>query len=215
MLEAIKAASVIFTAVGIGATSYLQLEKFRLDGEWMIDTCTETTEFSAYQDLHLAWRVFLSDDPLGSPVVGDGEKVREAFAPIPPKARWPVRLVGTKETNRVSLTARFEGARRSSTGRFEFAPTVSPRKWSGYMPFWQKNVDVLEGKFAFTAGDARGTARAVRLVDGEPKTPDLEPFTCGGINSPPPPPESEPDVIELEPETPDADTTTQEELPTP
>ena len=205
MLETIKALSVFGTALGLGVTGYLQLEKFRLDGEWHIDTCTETTEFSGYQDLHLAWRVFLSDDPLGAPVVGVGEKILEAFAPIPARARWPVRLVGTKETNRVTLTARFEGARRSSTGRFELAPTVSPRKWSGYLPFWQKNVDVLEGKFAFTAGDARGTARAVRLIDGEPKSPDFPPFECGGISEPPAPePIAEPDdtaEVDLEPET--------------
>ena len=184
MLETLKALSVFGTALGLGVTGYLQLEKFRLDGEWLIDTCTETTEFSAYQDLHLAWRVFLSDDPLGAPVVGDGEKVQEAFAPIPPRARWPVRLVGTKETNRVTLTARFEGARRSSTGRFELAPTVSPRQLSGYLPFWQKNVDVLEGKFAFTAGDARGRARAVRLVDGVPKAENIAPFECGSVSEP-------------------------------
>lgn len=211
MLETIKALSVFGTAMGLGVTGYLQLEKFRLDGEWLIDTCTETTEFSAYQDLHLAWRVFLSDDPLGAPVVGDGEKTTEAFAPIPAKARWPVRLVGTKETNRVTLTARFEGARRSSTGRFELAPTVSPRKWSGYLPFWQKNVDVLEGKFAFTAGDARGRARAVRLIDGEPKAEYVLPFECGGVSEPPPPapapvPEDTADV-DLQPETNEPPTT--------
>ena len=202
MLEAIKAISVIGTAIGLSVTGYLQLEKFRLDGEWIIDTCTESTEYSAYQDLHLAWRVFLSDVPLGAPVVGDGEKVMEAFAPIPSHARWPVRLVGTKETNSVTLTARFEGAKRSSTGRFELSPTVSPRKWSGYLPFWQKNVDVLEGKFAFTAGDARGTARAIRLIDGEPKALGIEPFSCGGESEPPaPPPEPEdtPEIV-LEPE---------------
>jgi len=196
MLEAIKAIGVIGTAIGLGTTGYLQLEKFRLDGEWIIDTCTETTEFSNYQDLHLAWRVFLSDDALSPPVVGDGEKVREAFAEIPSTARFPVRLIGTKETNRVTLTARFEGSRRASTGRFELAPTSAPRKWSGYLPFWQKNVDVLEGKFAFTAGNARGRARAIRLIDGKPKSPDIAPFTCGGTDRPPPPPEPEtvPDI---------------------
>ena len=70
------------------------------------------------------------------------------------------------------------------------------------MPFWQKNVDVLEGKFAFTAGDARGTARAIRLIDGEPKALGIEPFSCGGESEPPaPPPEPEdtPEIV-LEPE---------------
>ncbi len=211
MLETLKALSVFGTALGLGVTGYIQLEKFRLDGEWLIDTCTETADFSAYQDLHLAWRVFLSDDPLGAPVVGDGEKSMEAFAQIPPKARWPVRFVGTKETNRVTLTARFEGARRSSTGRFELAPTVSPRKWSGYLPFWQKNVDVLEGTFALTAGNARGRARAIRLINGQPKAENVQPFECGGISEPRPPepasgPEDTPEV-ELLPEADTHDTT--------
>jgi len=111
--------------------------------------------------------------------VGDGEKIEEAFAPIPSSARYPVRLVGTKEINSVSLTGRFEGAKRASTGRFEFRPTLSKRLLSGYIPFYQRNVDVLDGTFALTAGNARGPARAVRLTDGQ--TPEgLAPFACMG-----------------------------------
>lgn len=200
MLETIKALSVMGTAIGVCVTGYLQFEKFRMDGEWIIDTCTETSDLAAYEGLHLAWRVFFSDDPLGAPVVGYGEKVVEAFRPIAPKGRFPAQLTGTKETNKVTLTARFEGARRPSTGRFELAPTVSPRKLSGYLPFWQKNVDVLEGRFALTAGNARGFARAVRLIDGEPKHA-VEPFVCGGISEPPPPKEPESQAaVELRPE---------------
>lgn len=190
MLEFIKYTSVAFTAVSIGFTSWLQYEKFRLDGEWQIDTCTIEADIKAYKNLHLGWRVFLSDDPLSAPVVGDGEKTLEAFASIPPRARFPVRLVGTKEINRVSLTGRFEGSRRASTGRFEFAPTQSKRLLSGYMPFYQRNVDVLEGTFALTAGNARGLARAVRLTEGQ--LPDkLEPFLCNGVSEPPAEPEVE------------------------
>lgn len=202
MLEAIKAISVMGTAIGLSVTGYLQFEKFRMDGEWMIDTCTETSDKESYIDLHLAWRVFFSDDPLGAPVVGYGEKVIEAFRPIAPKGRFPVQFTGTKETNKVSLTARFEGALRPSTGRFELSPTVSPRKLSGYLPFWQKNVDVLEGSFAFTAGNARGRARAVRLVDGRPKH-DVAPFVCGEVSATTQPPAPEPDTLELERETPE------------
>ena len=179
MLDFIKYISVAFTALSLAFTGWLQYEKFRLDGEWRIDTCTEQTDFTNYKGLHLAWRVFLSDDPLSAPVVGDGEKIEEAFAPIPSSARFPVRLVGTKEINSVSLTGRFEGAKRASTGRFEFHPTLSKRLLSGYIPFYQRNVDVLDGTFAFTAGNARGPARAVRLTDG--KEPDgVAPFACMG-----------------------------------
>lgn len=179
MLEFIKYASVAFTAVSVGFTGWLQYEKFRLDGEWQIDTCTEVADLTRYEGLHLAWRVFLSDDPLSAPVVGDGEKIEEAFASIPASARYPVRLVGTKEINSVSLTGRFEGAKRASTGRFEFEPTLSKRLFSGYIPFYQRNVDVLQGSFAFTAGNARGTARAVRLTNG--KMPEgVVPFACKG-----------------------------------
>jgi len=187
MFEVIKIISVAFTAVSIGFTGWLQYEKFRLDGEWRIDTCTEETDFAAYEGLHLAWHVFLSDDPLSAPVVGDGEKVEEAFAAIPATARHPVRLVGAKEINSVSLTGRFEGARRASTGRFELHPTVGRRLLSGYIPFYQRNVDVLEGQFAFTAGNARGPARAVRLQNG--RMPDgVAPFTCMGKSVPKLPP---------------------------
>tara|TARA_R110002167_G_scaffold17413_2_gene66460 strand:+ start:487 stop:1119 length:633 start_codon:yes stop_codon:yes gene_type:complete len=153
------------------------IREIRLDGEWHIDTCTVEADLQTYEGLHLAWRVFLSDDPLSAPVVGDGEKVEEAFKPIPSSARFPVRLVGTKEINSVSLTGRFEGARRASTGRFEFHPTLSKRLFSGYIPFYQRNADVLEGSFAFTAGNARGPARAVRLTDG--KMPEgVAAFAC-------------------------------------
>jgi hypothetical protein len=179
MLDFIKYISVAFTALSLAFTGWLQYEKFRLDGEWQIDTCTEQADFNRYKGLHLAWRVFLSDDPLSAPVVGDGEKIEEAFAPIPATARFPVRLVGTKEINSVSLTGRFEGAKRASTGRFELHPTLSKRLLSGYIPFYQRNVDVLEGTFAFTAGNARGPARAVRLTDG--KQPEgVAPFVCMG-----------------------------------
>ncbi|MCA8902190.1 MAG: hypothetical protein KDA53_13195 [Hyphomonas sp.] len=182
MLDFIKYVSVAFTAISLAFTGWLQYEKFRLDGEWHIDTCTEETDFRSYEGLHLAWRVFLSDDPLSAPVVGDGEKVEEAFAAIAPAARYPVRLVGTKEISSVSLTGRFEGAKRASTGRFEFHPTLSRRLLSGYIPFYQRNVDVLEGSFAFTAGNARGPARAVRLSEG--KMPDgVAPFACMGVTA--------------------------------
>jgi len=178
MMDFIKYISVAFTALSLAFTGWLQYEKFRLDGEWHIDTCTEEADFTRYEGLHLAWRVFLSDDPLSAPVVGDGEKIHEAFKPIPATARFPVRLVGTKEINSVTLTGRFEGSRRASTGRFEFAPSLSKRLFSGYIPFYQRNVDVLDGRFAFTAGNARGPARAVRLTDG--KMPEeLAAFTCG------------------------------------
>ena len=182
MLEFIKYASVAFTATTAVVTGWMQYEKFRLDGEWHIDTCTETSDVPAYEGLHLAWRVFLSDDPLAAPVVGNGEKVQEAFQPIPARGRFPVSFVGTKEINRVSLTGRFEGARRASTGRFELAPTLTRRTWSGYLPFYQRNVNVLEGTFALTAGDARGTARAVRLIEGKPVAAD--PFICRGVAVP-------------------------------
>lgn len=176
MMEFIKYASVAFTATTAVVTGWMQYEKFRLDGEWQIDTCTESADLSTYVGLHLAWRVFLSDDPLAAPVVGNGEKVEEAFQTIPATARFPVSFVGTKEINRVSLTGRFEGARRASTGRFELAPTLTRRTWSGYLPFYQRNVNVLEGTFALTAGNARGHARAVRLIEGEPVA--AEPFVC-------------------------------------
>jgi hypothetical protein len=177
MMDFIKYISVAFTALSIAFTGWLQYEKFRLDGEWHIDTCTVESDVKAYEGLHLAWRVFLSDDPLSAPVVGDGEKVEEAFQPIKPERRYPVRLVGTKEINSVSLTGRFDGYRRSSTGRFEFHPTLSKRLFSGYIPFYQRNADVLEGNFAFTAGNARGPARALRLTDGKPPA-NVPAFVC-------------------------------------
>ncbi|MEL7109418.1 MAG: hypothetical protein AAGJ68_10550 [Pseudomonadota bacterium] len=178
MIEFIKYGSVAFTAATAAVTGWMQYEKFRLDGEWHIDTCTETADFNNYIGLHLAWRVFLSDDPLAAPVVGNGEKIEEAFELIAPRGRYPVSFVGTKEINRVSMTGRFEGARRASTGRFELAPTLTRRTWSGYLPFYQRNVNVLEGTFAFTAGNARGYARAVRMIDGNPVS--AEPFVCEG-----------------------------------
>lgn len=176
MIEFIKYASVAFTAATATVTGWMQYEKFRLDGEWQIDTCTETADFNNYVGLHLAWRVFLSDDPLSAPVVGNGEKIEEAFNTIAPAGRFPVSFVGTKEINRVSLTGRFEGARRASTGRFDLAPTLARRSWTGYLPFYQRNVNVLEGTFALTAGNARGHARAVRLINGAPVS--VDPFVC-------------------------------------
>ncbi len=205
MLEFIKYASVAFTATTAVVTGWMQYEKFRLDGEWQIDTCTETADLSTYEGLHLAWRVFLSDDPLAAPVVGNGEKVEEAFQLIAPRGRFPVSFVGTKEINRVSLTGRFEGARRASTGRFELAPTLTRRTWSGYLPFYQRNVNVLEGTFALTAGNARGTARAVRLIEGKPVA--AEPFACEGVATQIPPvveeapgPDQDPDAVEAVPD---------------
>lgn len=185
MLEFIKYASVAFTAATAVVTGWMQYEKFRLDGEWQIDTCTESADLSTYEGLHLAWRVFLSDDPLSAPVVGNGEKVEEAFQLIPARARFPVSFVGTKEINSVSLTGRFEGSRRASTGRFELAPTLTRRSWTGYLPFYQRNVNVLEGTFALTAGNARGHARAVRLLDG--KAVEAAPFVCKGTSIADPP----------------------------
>lgn len=194
MLEFIKYASVAFTAATAVVTGWMQYEKFRLDGEWQIDTCTESADLSTYEGLHLAWRVFLSDDPLSAPVVGNGEKVEEAFQLIPARARFPVSFVGTKEINSVSLTGRFEGSRRASTGRFELAPTLTRRSWTGYLPFYQRNVNVLEGTFALTAGNARGYARAVRLLDGKPV--EAAPFVCKGKSVADPPETVENDSVQ-------------------
>ncbi|MFN3214551.1 MAG: hypothetical protein ACE37M_15710 [Henriciella sp.] len=191
MIEFIKYGSVAFTAVTAVVTGWMQYEKFRLDGEWHIDTCTETADFNRYIGLHLAWRVFLSDDPLAAPVVGNGEKIEEAFEMIAPRGRFPVSFVGTKEINRVSLTGRFEGANRASTGRFELAPTLTQRSWTGYLPFYQRNVNVLEGTFALTAGNARGYARAVRMIDGQ--MVEAEPFVCEGALIPQETPEPVPE----------------------
>jgi hypothetical protein len=114
MMDFIKYISVAFRALSLSFTGWLQYEKFRLDGEWHIDTCTIEADLKSYEGLHLAWRVFLSDDPLSAPVVGDGEKIEEAFQPIPSSVRYPVRLVGTKEINSVTLTGR--PMARSQTG---------------------------------------------------------------------------------------------------
>lgn len=176
MMDYIKYGSVAFTAITAVFTGWMQYEKFRLDGEWHLDTCTEEADLKVLEGLHLAWRLYLSDDALSAPVVGHGEKQQEAFEMIPAHARFPVSLVGTKEINAVSLTGRFEGSRRASTGRFELAPTESVRKLSGYLPFYQRNVDVLEGTFSLSAGNSRGYARAVRLIDGVPSP--APPFRC-------------------------------------
>ncbi|MEM6556819.1 MAG: hypothetical protein AAF642_13145, partial [Pseudomonadota bacterium] len=77
--------------------------------------------------------------------------------------------------------------------RFELAPTLARRSWTGYLPFYQRNVNVLEGTFALTAGNARGYARAVRLIDGAPLSAD--PFVCEGGDPVPPVETSEEDPI--------------------
>ena len=98
MIKFIKYASVAFMASTAVVTGWIQYEKFRLDGEWHIDTCTETADFNSYIGLHLAWRVFLSDDPLQAPVVGNGEKIEKAFKNIAPAVATPSALSAPKRS---------------------------------------------------------------------------------------------------------------------
>lgn len=117
-----------------------------LSGLWTLSTLVETSSYSSYEGLQLGYRVRLEQD--GTRVTGFGEKVMENGTDLSSRARTPIRVQGTIDGERITLTFVERGARRSSTGRFVL--------------HLDDGAGVLRGRFTSDAARSTGRVEARR-----------------------------------------------------
>lgn len=93
---------------------------FDIAGEWTISNTIMDTQYTAYRDLQLGFRLWIRQQ--GNTFEGRGEKYLENGQPIPPRARRPITIQGTlQEGGIIEATFQEAGLRRHTSGRFQLA----------------------------------------------------------------------------------------------
>ncbi|HXG87997.1 MAG TPA: helix-turn-helix domain-containing protein [Vicinamibacterales bacterium] len=88
-----------------------------LTGMWQLTTEVESASQSAFNGMHLSYRIELAQD--GDSVTGRGFKILENGRPLGASARTPMTLTGSvDEKGRVELRFTEQGLRRQSNGTF-------------------------------------------------------------------------------------------------
>lgn len=114
-----------------------------LSGEWSMNTRVESSRLSRYEGLRLAYHLRLHQ--VGNQVTGIGYKLRENERAV--QTRTPITLGGEVEGDRISMTFREGGTRRSSTGKLVLD---------------RESDDVLRGRFFSDAAQSTGVVEARR-----------------------------------------------------
>jgi membrane peptidoglycan carboxypeptidase len=118
-----------------------------LSGWWELSNQIQETNYEAYLGLRLGYRLHLEQD--GNHITGRGQKWSEDGRSVPAGGRTPLTVRGTVEGGTVHLDFTEHGAKRSTSGSFEWrlAPDGS----------------TLRGSFWSTAAATRGRSVARRL----------------------------------------------------
>lgn len=119
----------------------------RQSGEWEITNTFEVTSYSKYQGMTLGYRVFIIQQ--GSIFTATGEKCWEDGVPASSQGKSPIRLEGTIEGNRIVAIFTEEGARRTTTGSFEW--------WIS------DDHNTMRGTFKHTAASSSGRTVCERM----------------------------------------------------
>ena len=145
---------VVATAIGIiaGAVAirdYLQKRpSYDLTGEWRLTNTIESTTYRPFKSLRLGYRLFVRQH--GVEFDGNGEKWSENDVDIPSGQHSPITVNGTIDGPRVKATFAERGARRETTGTFEWTLDTSAR--------------TMAGRFTSTAADSSGSSRVERVT---------------------------------------------------
>jgi hypothetical protein len=108
-----------------------------------MNTRVESSRLSRYEGLRLAYHLRLHQ--VGNQVTGIGYKLRENERAV--QTRTPITLGGEVEGDRISMTFREGGTRRSSTGKLVLD---------------RESDDVLRGRFFSDAAQSTGVVEARR-----------------------------------------------------
>jgi serine/threonine-protein kinase len=122
-------------------------EPVRLDGRWELVHQVQATTYEPFLGLRLGYVVNLRQE--GDRVYGQGRKVSENGAALPPGQRTPIEVAGRIEGGQLVLQFTEMGANRTSRGIIRWNLTSENGAYSG--------------RFASDAADSRGQASAHRL----------------------------------------------------
>jgi len=118
--------------------------RFDLTGQWSFTNTIDSTSFRPYQGLRLGYDVFLQQN--GSNLSGTGEKRCENGVE---QEHTPVKLKGSISGTTVKVDFTEEGAKRPSTGTYN---------WT-----YEKSSGRLKGAFISTAAEAQGSSLGERV----------------------------------------------------
>jgi uncharacterized protein DUF4388 len=89
-----------------------------LAGEWKVVNTVDKTSYKGFGNLQIGFRLVISQT--GSAFTAQGEKVSENGRPLPANERTPIHVNGSIKGDRVVATFIEHGARRKTSGRFEW-----------------------------------------------------------------------------------------------
>jgi 1A family penicillin-binding protein len=118
-----------------------------LSGWWELTNRIEETNYESFRGLRLGYRLQLEQD--GNRITGRGQKWSEDGRARPAGGRTPLTVRGTVEGETVSLEFTEHGARRSTSGSFQWRIA--------------RNGSTLRGTFSSTAAATSGWSVARRL----------------------------------------------------
>jgi hypothetical protein len=119
-----------------------------VDGRWDVDNEIQDSAHPAYRGLRLGYEITLHQH--GRRISGEGRKVSENGAPLPPPRRTPILVTGERRGRMLRLTFMEQGAERNTAGTLE----------------WQLggDGDSVSGTFVSDAAGSRGSSSARRIV---------------------------------------------------
>ena len=118
----------------------------KLTGDWTLTNQIESSRVPAFKGMTLGFRLRLVQD--GAGVSGAGVKFAENGRRLPRRQQTPITLQGELEGNRLALTFRERGRRRTS---------------SGTIVLDRVDDSSMSGAFSSDAARSSGISRAVRI----------------------------------------------------
>ena len=119
-----------------------------VDGRWEVDNEILSSAYPAYRGLRLGYDITLRQN--GRRISGEGRKVSENGAPLPPPRRTPILVTGERRGRVLRLTFMEQGAERNTAGVLQ----------------WRLAGDgtSVAGTFVSDVAGTRGSSRARRVA---------------------------------------------------
>jgi hypothetical protein len=118
-----------------------------VDGRWDVDNEIVSSAFPAYRGLRLGYEITLHQQ--GRRISGQGRKVSENGARLPPPRQTPILVTGERRGRMLRLTFMEQGAERNTAGTLQ----------------WRLGGDgtSVSGTFVSDAAGSRGSSTARRV----------------------------------------------------
>jgi cytoskeletal protein RodZ len=117
-----------------------------LSGSWSLTTRIEATDYAAFNNMNLGYRIQLQQQ--GDRITGRGFKWMENGKAIPARGRTPIEIEGIRSGDRLELRFTERGTRRTSSGTFVMEVAADGS---------------LRGQFASTSANSSGSSVARRV----------------------------------------------------